>query len=310
MKIGIVGTGFVGSSAAYAMVMGGVGSEIVLVDLNEKMALAQAQDIVHATPFAAPIAVRAGHYDDLKEAAIVVLTAGVSQRPGETRLQLLDRNAAVFKSIIPHVLAAAPDAILLIATNPVDVMTQVACHVSGLPPQRVIGTGTILDTARFRALLGNHLDISPHSIHAYVLGEHGDSEVLAWSSAMVANVPINAFAAQVRAAMTKEVRTRIDDGVRHAAYTIIEGKGATYYGIGAGIARLADAILGNEHALFTTSIVNKDIEGVSDVALSIPRVIGARGIICDIFPELSMEEHDALRRSAEILKEAVNSLSL
>jgi len=310
MKIGIVGTGFVGSSAAYAMVMRGVGSEIVLVDLNEEMALAQAQDIVHATPFAAPIAVRAGHYDDLKEAAIVVLTAGVSQHPGETRLQLLDRNAAVFKSIIPNVLAAAPDAILLIATNPVDVMTQVAANVSGLPPQRVIGTGTILDTARFRALLGDHLGISPHSIHAYVLGEHGDSEVLAWSGTMVANVPINAFAAQVRAAMTKQVRARIDEGVRHAAYTIIEGKGATYYGIGAGIARLVHAILGNEHALFTTSIVNKDIEGVSDVALSIPRVIGSRGVICDIFPDLNTEEHDALRRSAEILKQAVNSLSL
>ena len=216
MKIGIVGAGFVGSTAAFAMVMSNVGSEIVIVDINEALAAAQAQDVVHATPFAASRDVRAGSFDDLDGAAIVVLAAGVGQKPGETRIQLLDRNAAVFADIIPRVLKAAPEAIFLIATNPVDIMTQIATRISGLPPARVIGSGTILDTARFRSLLAEHLGIASHSTHAYVLGEHGDSEVLIWSGATAGNIPIRSFAAQVRAPITAEVRARIDAGVRRA----------------------------------------------------------------------------------------------
>lgn len=199
------------------MVMQGVGSEIVIVDLNERAAAAQAQDIVHATPFAHPLAVRAGGYDALADAAVVVVTAGVNQKPGETRIQLLERNAAVFADVVPRVLAAAPDAVLMIATNPVDIMTQIATRISGLPPARVIGSGTILDTARFRSLLGHHLGISPHSVYASVLGEHGDSEVLVWSSAMAGNIPITAFAAQIGAAVTAPVRKDIEARVRHAA---------------------------------------------------------------------------------------------
>jgi L-lactate dehydrogenase len=310
MKVGIVGAGMVGSSAAYAMALLGIGTEIVLVDLNEKLALAHAQDISHATPFATSVIVRAGDYSDLGGAAVVILSAGVGQKPGETRLLLLERNTAVFKSVIGSVLAAAPDAILLVASNPVDVMTQISTRISGLPANRVIGSGTILDSARFRALLGAHLGVSPRSMHAFVLGEHGDSEVLAWSSARAGNIPINSFAAHVRAPLTETVRSQIDDGVRYAAYTIIEGKGATYYGIGAGLARIVKAIGDNEQSVLSVAIVTPKVEGVTDVALSIPRVVGAQGVVADIFPELEPGEHDALRRSAEILKEAADSVSI
>jgi L-lactate dehydrogenase len=310
MKVGIVGAGYVGATAAYAMVMRGVGSEIVIVDIDEKTARAQAEDIVHATPFAHPIVVRAGGYDDLSDAAVVVISAGVGQKPGETRLQLLGRNAAVFADIVPRVLAAAPDAILVIATNPVDIMTQVATRISKLPPTRVIGSGTILDTARYRALLGAHLGIAPHSVHAYVLGEHGDSEVLVWSSAMAGNIPIRSFAAQIGSAITGAVRDDIDTRVRRAAYTIIEGKGATYYGIGAGIAVMTESILSNEQAVMTVAIVTPEVEGVKDVALSIPRVVGRAGVTADLFPDLDGDEAAALRRSAEIIKEAVESVEI
>lgn len=310
MKIGIVGAGMVGSSAAFALALHGIGTEIVLIDQNDKRALAHAQDVSHATPFASSVIVRAGDYSDLDGAQVVILSAGVGQAPGETRLQLLERNAVVFKNVIGGVLAAARDAILLVASNPVDVMTQISTRISGLPAGRVIGSGTILDTARFRSLLGAHLGISPRSVHAYVLGEHGDSEVLAWSSAMAGTTPISSFAAQVRAPLTEAVRAQIDDGVRNAAYTIIEGKGATYYGIGAGIARIVKAIGGNEQSVLSVAITTPEVEGVTDVALSIPRVIGARGVVADLFPELDPGEHEALRRSAEILKEAADSVSI
>ncbi len=309
MKIGIVGAGMVGSTAAYALVMRGVGSEVVLVDLNEALTRAQAQDIVHATPFAHPLAVRAGGYADLDGAELVVLSAGVGQRPGETRIQLLDRNAEVFRAIIPKVLDVAPEAILLVATNPVDIMTLIATRISGLPPGRVIGSGTILDTARFRALLGEHLGISPQSVHANVLGEHGDSEVLHWSGAMAGEVPVGDFAVQIRAALTESVRRDIDTRVRRAAYTIIEGKGATYYGIGAGIARIALAIENDERSVLTTSIVDDVIEGIPDVALSLPRIIGAGGVAATLQPPLTDQEHRDLRQSATILKESADALT-
>jgi len=308
MKVGVVGSGFVGSTTAYAMTLMGVASELVLLDLDRRLADAHAQDILHATPFAHPVTIRMGDYPDLHGAAIVVIAAGVAQRPGETRLQLLDRNAQVFRDIIPQIARYAPNAILLIATNPVDVMTQVATRLSGLPPERVIGSGTILDTARFRALLGEYLGVSPHSIHAYVVGEHGDSEMLCWSNAMVGGVPLLKFAEQIGRPLPEEMRQRIDEGVRRAAYRIIEGKGATYFGIGAALARLARAILHDERALFTVSILNDEVEGVKEVALSLPRIIGRTGVVATLRPPLSDEERDGLRRSAEILKQAATQI--
>lgn len=310
MKVGIVGAGMVGSAAGYALALRGAASRIVFVDMNADLARAQAEDIAHAVPFASATVVTAGDYGDLAGAGVVILAAGVSQKPGETRLELLSRNAEVFRAVIGHVRAAAPDAILLVATNPVDIMTDIATRLSGLPPSRVIGSGTILDTARFRSLLGHHLGVAPQSIHAYVLGEHGDSEVLAWSAARAGAVPIRSFAAQVGAPLTDEVIARIDDRVRNAAYTIIAGKGATWFGIGAGLARIVRAIAADEQAVFSVSVVTSEVEGIRDVALSVPRVVGAQGVTAQLFPDLDATEHAALERSARLLKDTASALVL
>ncbi len=308
MKVGVVGAGFVGSTAAFAMVMTGAASEIVLVDANPKLALAQAHDIAHAIPFAHATHVRHGGYESLAGAGAVVLAAGVSQKPGETRLQLLERNARIYADIIPKALAAAPGAVLLVATNPVDVMTQIATRISGLPPGRVVGSGTILDTARFRALLGERLGLTPRSVHAVVVGEHGDSEVLLWSGATAAGLPVEAFAAQTGRPMTAGDRAAIDEGVRRAAYRIIDGKGHTAFGIGGGLARLVEAIRRDERAVITCSILTPDVVGVPEVALSLPRVVGAGGVLGTVMPPMTAEEEAALKRSAEILKDAATSV--
>ncbi|HYC02008.1 MAG TPA: L-lactate dehydrogenase [Azospirillaceae bacterium] len=313
MRIGIVGCGAVGSTAAYAMVMRGVGSELVLVDHKPELAEAQARDILHATPFAHPAQVRAGTYADLAGAGIVVLAAGVPQKPGESRLDLLARNAAVFGDIIPQVLAAAPDSILLVASNPVDVMTQIATAIaakSGVPAHSVIGSGTILDTARFRALLAQHLGVSPKSVHAHVLGEHGDSEVLHWSAAVAGGLPVEDAARQLGRPLDGAARTRIDGEVRHAAAAIIRGKGATWFGIGGGLARLAQMIQDDERALATCSIVTDNVEGVGPVALSLPRLIGAGGVLETLAPVLDGDERAALKRSAEILRTAFEGVRM
>jgi L-lactate dehydrogenase len=306
MKVGIVGCGFVGSSGAFAIALEGTANDLVLVDLNADLARAHAEDIMHATPFSEPVRVMAGDYPMLKGADIVVLACGVGQKPGETRLQLLERNVKVFQAVVPQVLEHAPETILLIVSNPVDIMTYVVTKISGLPPERVIGSGTILDTARFRTLLGEHLGVAPHSVHAYVLGEHGDSEVLAWSSGKVGGVPVTEFAEQIGRSLTDEVKSRIDDGVRRAAYRIIEGKGATYYGIGAGIARIVEVIREDEGAVLTLS----NIDGYEGTSLSLPRVLKAKGIVTTIQPVLSNEEEKALNRSAEILRNAANELDI
>lgn len=308
MKVGIVGCGLVGSTAAYAMALEGAARDLVLIDLNPAVARAHAEDILHATPFATPVRIAAGDYPDLRGAEAVVLACGVAQRPGETRLQLLERNAEVFRKVLARVTENVPEAILVVASNPVDVMTQVVTRISGLPASRVIGSGTILDTARFRALLGEHLRVAPQSVHAYVLGEHGDSGVLVWSSARVGGVPILDFAQQAGRPLTEEAKTRIDEGVRRAACRIIEGKGATYHGIGAALARIVRAIRDDERTVLTLSCMSMDVEGVDDVSLSLPRVLGAVGIAAELRPVLSGEEQEALRKSAEILREAAGLL--
>ena len=306
MKIGTIGCGFVGSSGVFAMALVGAATELVLVDIDSDLAFAHAEDILHAVPFGKPARITAGDYSKLKGARLVVLACGVGQKPGESRLQLLERNVTVFEQVVPRVLEHAPDSILLVVSNPVDIMTQVVTKISGLPSERVIGSGTILDTARFRTLLSEHLCLAPHSVHAYVLGEHGDSEVLAWSSGKIGGVPLYEYAEQIGRPLTDEVKARIDEGVRHAAYRIIDGKGATYYGIGAGIARIAKAIRDDEGAVLTLS----NVVGVDGVSLSLPRVLKARGIETTIQPILSSQEEQALHRSAAVLREAADELNL
>lgn len=310
MKVGIVGAGMVGGAAGFALALSGTASEIVIVDQNHALALAQAEDISHATPFHSATKVSAGGYDALVDSGIVILAAGVSQKPGETRLALLERNTEVFRAVVGSVLAAVPDPILLVASNPVDIMTHVATRLSGFPAGRVIGSGTILDTARFRSLLGGHLGISAQSVHAYVLGEHGDSEVLTWSNARAGSIEINAFAEQARRPLTPEIRASIEHNVRTAAYRIIEGKGSTYYGIGGGLARIVKAIAQDQQSILSVSITTPDVEGVANVTLSLPRVIGGQGVVLDLHPELDEQERLSLKRSAQLLKDLADSIRL
>ena len=308
MKIGIVGCGQVGAAGAYACALRRVGSALVLVDRDPDFAAAQAEDILHATPFAAATPVTAGEIAALEGAGVVIIAAGVPQRDAsETRLELLKRNAEVFAEIVPQVLKAAPEAALLIASNPVDVMTDFAtgCAVAaGAPPERVVGSGTILDTARFRTMLAEHLGVSTQSVHGYVLGEHGDSEVLHWSGVKVGALSLAEAAAQLRAPVTAAVRDRVDEAVRRAAYRIIAGKGATWFGIGAGLARMAQAVQRDEQAVITCAVRTPEVAGVSDVTVSLPRVLGAGGVRRTLHPTLDAAEAAALRRSAEIVRDA------
>jgi L-lactate dehydrogenase len=313
MKVGIVGSGFVGATAAYALVMRGVGREIILVDQNAARAEAEAEadDIRHAVPFAHPLEVRAGDYVDLAGCCVVVLCAGVGQKPGETRLQLLRRNAGVFREVVPQVLTNAPDCVLVVATNPVDVMTQLAAKYAakcGVSHGRVLGSGTMLDTARFRSLLGTHCGVDPHHVHAYVIGEHGDSEVLTWSLATVGGMPLDAFARLRKVEMSEPVRRDIDTRIRRAAYTIIGGKAATYYGIGSALAHLVATVLNDRRSVLTVCCPASDVAGVANVTLSVPRLVGGGGVL-ETFPlPLDPTEADGLRASAVVLRTALDDL--
>jgi L-lactate dehydrogenase len=314
MKVGIVGAGQVGATTAYALVMRGIGRELVLVDLDQKRARAEADDILHAVPFAHPLKVAAGDYPDLTGCRVVIITAGVSQRPGETRLDLLKRNADIFSGIVPQVIEHAPGAILLVTTNPVDVLTHLTARIasqSGVPVCRVMGSGTTLDTARFRALLAQHLGVDPHHVHGYVLGEHGDSEVLSWSLVTVGGVPLEDFCKEWNICTDDEVRERITQGVKQAAYRIIEGKGSTNFGIGSALARIVQVILGDQRSLLTVCTPVAEVTGVEDVTISLPHLIGGEGIL-DTVPlplALNKAESEALRASAKVVKRAFESLA-
>ncbi len=311
MKIGIVGAGLVGSTAAYALVMSGVGGRIVIVDKNQARARAEADDLLHAVPFAHPLDVLAGDYPDLAGARVVILAAGVGQRPGESRLSLLARNAAVFREIVPTVLDHAPEAVLVVATNPVDVMTHLAARFASerhLAAGRVLGSGTTLDTARFRALLGRRVGVDAAHVHAWVLGEHGDSEVLTWSLATVGGIPLADMAVRHGVAFDAQARAEIDGNVRRAAYQIIAGKGATYYGVGSALARIVDAVLGDRRAVLTVCTPAAAVAGVEEVTVSLPRLVGGAGVIETLPLVLPRDEQEALARSARVVRDAIDGL--
>jgi len=313
MKIGIVGSGFVGATAGYALVMQGVGREIVFVDKNTERAAAEADDIQHAVPFANPLEVRSGTYGDLAGCRVVVLCAGVGQKAGETRLQLLQRNAAVFRDIVPQVLQHAPEAVIVVATNPVDVMTHLTARFAGklgVASGRILGSGTTLDSARFRSLLGRHFGVDPHHVHAYVIGEHGDSEVLTWSLATIGGMSLGEFGQLRGIDFSEPLRERIDRQVRGAAYSIIAGKGATYYGIGGALARIVDVILHDQRAILTVCSPTADVAGVSNTTVSLPRLVGGRGVI-ETFPlPLDDAETSLLKASATIIRNLLDELDV
>ena len=299
MKIGIIGTGLVGSTTAYSLASAGLAREIILVDIDRNRAEAEAFDISHSIPYTSPCKIKAGHYADLEGSDIIVITAGVHQIPGESRLNLLEKNIEIFKQLIKNIITYAADSLIVIATNPVDLLTSYTIKESGLPTGRIIGSGTILDTARFRAILGGYLKLAPQSIHAYVLGEHGDSEVLIWSAALAGNMPLETYAAEAGISLNAEIKNHIDSEVRNAAYKIIAGKKATYYGIAAGIVRICKAISYDENAILSVSVYHSEVESVKDISISMPTVINRNGVSRVLYPELSASEHSLLHQSAQ-----------
>jgi L-lactate dehydrogenase len=307
VKVGIVGAGFVGAAAANALVLRGIPTELVLVDMDEPRAAAEAADVAHVTPFAAPVRVTAGPTDDLSGSRVVVLTAGSAQTPGQSRLDLLARNAAIVSSVVPDVFRHAPDATLLVATNPVDVMTSVAercASDAGVPAGRVFGTGTMLDTARFRQIVAAAIGVDVTHVHAYVVGEHGDSEVLVWSSLDVAGQPPAEFASAMGGAFTDQDRRRIEGEVVHAADAIIRGKGATYYGVAAVIARAVEVILRDRRSILTVSATSP----AYGCALSLPRLVSGSGIVRELGVSIDEDEQQRLDASAAVLREYLQKI--
>ena len=303
MKVGVIGAGFVGSATAFSLMMRGIARTVILIDSNHEKAEAEAVDISHGAPFSYASKLVSGGYSDLSGCEVVIVTAGANQKEGETRLDLLEKNVAIFKEIIPQIVKHAPDTKLLITTNPVDIMTQVSLKLSGFQREHVIGSGTVLDTSRFRTLLGYHLGVSPKSVHVNVLGEHGDSEVLAWSNGDAGTLSIYDVAKDRGRPLTSEIMREIDDNVRNAAYRIINAKGYTNFGIAAGLARICQAIGTNEHAVLTVSSYHDEIEGIKNVCLSLPSIVGKKGIHDVLHPRLSKAEKTLLKKSAETLKE-------
>jgi L-lactate dehydrogenase len=310
VKIAIVGVGNVGSTFAYALLGSGLASQIVLIDYNQARAEGEAMDLNHAVPLTHSTSIRAGTYADCTGAAITVITAGSAQKPGETRLDLVKRNYAIFQSIIPQIVQANPDGILLIAANPLDIMSYAAMKLSGFPPERVIGSGTILDTARFRYLLSQHAGVDPRSVHAYIIGEHGDSEVPVWSLANIAGMNLTDYCRMNCESYDEAVYDKIFENTRDAAYHIIERKGATYYGIGMGLVRICEAILRGQNTVLSVSTLIHDYYGIEDVYLSLPCVIGHEGVKKFMRLPLNEKEITGLQKSAAILQETLRSIGL
>jgi L-lactate dehydrogenase len=307
-RVAIVGAGNVGATLAYTLVLSGVAPEIVLIDRDARRAEGEAMDLNHAVPFSPPARIWAGSFGDCAGADVIVLTAGAGQKPGETRLDLAGRNAAIFRDIVPRVMAANADAMLLVATNPVDVLTYGTLKISGLTPARVIGSGTILDTARFRYLLSEHFRVDARSVHAYIVGEHGDTEVPVWSLANIAGMRLADYLAAHGMPADPDAMGAIVDDTRQAAYHIIERKGATYYAVAAGLLRIVEAILRDQATVLSVSSLVPGYYGISDVCLSLPSVVARGGISRVLHLTLNDEETVALQQSARVLRGAIDSL--
>jgi L-lactate dehydrogenase len=310
VRVAVVGVGNVGATFAYTLLLSSLASEIVLIDASRAKAEGEAMDLNHAVPFTHPTRIWAGDYSDCAGATVTVLAAGASQKPGETRLDLIKKNAAIWRTIIPEVMKHNSSGILLIATNPVDVLTYAAWKLSGLPSQRVIGSGTILDTSRFRYLLSQHFGVDARSIHAYIIGEHGDSEVPVWSLANIAGMRLLEFCQAQKLPYDQRAMEDIFVQTRDAAYRIIQCKGSTYYAVAAGLMRITQAILRNQSTVLSASSLISDYYGIGDVCLSLPTVIDRGGVENVLRLELSPDEIEKLRHSADVLKTTIKSLGL
>ncbi len=309
-KAAIIGCGFVGSASAFALMQSGLFSELVLIDANHDKAEGEAMDIAHGLPFAGQMKIYAGDYDDIVDAAVIIVTAGAAQKPGETRLDLVNKNVNIFKSIIPEIAKKNYKGILLIVANPVDILTYTAVKLSGLPENRVIGSGTVLDTARLKYALGEHLEVDSRSVHSFIIGEHGDSEIVAWSSTNVSGIPVNDFCELRGHFNHEEAMHRIADDVKNSAYDIIEKKGATYYGIAMSVKRICECIMRDEKSILPISSMMHGEYGISDICLSMPTVVGREGVETRVPIQLNEQEESALSASAEQLSKVAAQLDL
>ena len=307
-KAAVIGCGFVGSATAFTLMQSRLFSELVLLDVNMEKADGEAKDIAHGIPFAGQMKIYAGTYDDAADAAIIIITAGANQKPGETRLDLVQKNTAIYQSIIPEIVKRDFGGILLIVSNPVDILTYVALKLSGLPENRVLGSGTVLDTARLKYALGEHLGVDSRSVHSFIIGEHGDSEIAAWGSTNVSGIPLNDFC-EMRGHFNHDAAMdAIAEKVKNSAYEIISKKQATYYGIAMSVKRICECIVRNERSILPVSAMMHGEYGIEDITLSMPAIVGIGGVETHVPIALSEEEAEKLVESAKKLKEVAKGL--
>lgn len=302
-KCGIIGCGNVGATIAYTLVESGLFNEMVLIDLNKEKAQGEALDIAHGIPFTVPSEIYAGDYEDLQDAYLVIVTAGANQLPGETRLDIASKNVKVMRNIIPQIVKYNTECIILMVTNPVDILTTLTLDISGFPANRVIGSGTVLDTARLKYLLGKEFNLDYRNVHAWVIGEHGDSELAVWSSATAAGIPVEEYCNQHNKENSRQCLEEIYKEVRNSAYEIINRKGATFYAVAMGVRRIAEALVRDEHSVLTVSTLVKDSYELGHICLGLPSVLGRKGVEDQIMISLNSEEEEQLRQSAKQLKQ-------
>ena len=309
-KAVMIGCGFVGAASVFSLMQSGMFSEIVLIDADKNKAIGEALDISHGIPFAKPMKIYAGDYDDIKGASIVIISAGANQKTGETRLDLVKKNISIFKSIIPEIKKRNYNGILLIVANPVDILTTVAVKLSGFDEKKVLGSGTVLDTARLKYELGKHLDVDSRSVHAFIIGEHGDSEIPAWSSANVSGIPLHKFCEMRGHFNHEEATEKIANDVKNSAYEIIEKKHATYYGIAMSVKRICEAIVRDEKSILPVSSMMHGQYGIEGISLSMPAIVGVNGVENHVPIQLNDEEIKKLQQSAKMLKDLLKENDL
>ena len=309
-KAVMIGCGFVGSASVFSLMQSGLFSEIAMIDADMSKAEGEAMDISHGIPFAKQMKIYAGSYDDVTDAGIVIITAGANQKPNETRLDLVNKNVAIFKQIIPEIAKRSFEGILLVVANPVDILTHVAQKLSGLPENRVIGSGTVLDTARLKYRLGEHLSVDSRSVHAFIIGEHGDSEIAVWSSANVSGIPLNDFCEMRGHFQHEKAMREIAEQVKNSAYEIIQRKHATYFGVAMAVKRICEVIVRDEKSILPVSSMMYGEYGISDVALSMPAIVGKNGVETKVPIPLSEEELDRLQQSASMLRDVLDEVGM
>lgn len=307
-KITVIGAGFVGTTCTYTLMMSGLANELVLIDVNKKKAEGEIMDLNHGLPFVSPVKLYSGDYSDTKDSDIIIITAGANQKEGESRIDLLNRNTEILKSILNEVTKYNSECILLVVTNPVDILTYITYKLSGFPKNKVLGSGTVLDTARFKYMIGEHTNIDSRNVHTYIIGEHGDTEVPAWSLTNIAGMSVTQYCEYCKNCESRITMNNIFDEVKSAAYKIIERKGATYYAIALAVKRIVEAIVRDENSILTVSSFMDGQYGISDICLSVPTVVNSTGIERVLEVPISNLENDELKKSANALKDAVSKI--